>query len=270
MPLFENQYRLYLDESGDHSSVHDSLIEKRYLGLTGVSFAHGSHKVFRSALDTLKEDLCGDIDAFIHREDLVGRRNGFEFLNDDSQRHVFNDRLFTELRAAECSVVTIVIDKRTHGAKSYRRLRHPYHYCLHALIERYVEMLERADSIGDVMAESRGAEEDRSLKAAYASVYANGTRLCHRSRVRARLSSGDIKIKGKQSNIAGLQIADLFAYASTRDVLHVYRFHSKYDISRLKAFDREILKILQDKYHGLRLKAFAKPFINGNGRHILT
>ena len=72
------------------------------------------------------------------------------------------------------------------------------------------------------MAESRGAQEDRKLKEAYRVFYENGDTFLRKSIAQSTLTSREIKIKKKEANIAGLQLADLLANPLTRDVLHAY------------------------------------------------
>jgi hypothetical protein len=60
------------------------------------------------------------------------------------------------------------------------------------------------------------------------------------------LTSKEIKIKRKSDNIAGLQLADMFAHPLTREVL---LRHGRIDKSEVAgAFEREIITLAQAKY----------------------
>ena len=58
---------------------------------------------------------------------------------------------------------TVIVDKKALKEK-YQTPQHPYHYGLETLIERYVAWLEAKQSIGDVIAETRGGTKDRPLE----------------------------------------------------------------------------------------------------------
>ena len=59
------------------------------------------------------------------------------------------------------------------------------------------------------------------------------------------ITSNELKIKTKQNNIAGLQLADLVAHPSRREILLLNkRIEEKSD----KPFSNEIIRIIQDKY----------------------
>ncbi|MGQ9666008.1 MAG: hypothetical protein ACUVWB_01725, partial [Anaerolineae bacterium] len=103
----------------------------------------------------------------------------------------------------------MVIDKQAHINRYGNAAHHPYHYCLTVLLERYCGFLNHLHANGDVMGESRGGAEDQQLKAAYQSVYENGTKSHEPTFFQRALTSKELKLKPKSANIAGLQIADL-------------------------------------------------------------
>jgi hypothetical protein len=107
--------------------------------------------------------------------------------------------------------VCVIIDKREH-IDSYANPWHPYHFCLSALLDRYCGWLNHYNAVGDVMAESRGREEDLRLKQAYRTVHGSGTWQFGRDHHQRALTSGEIKMQPKRANIAGLQLADVLAY----------------------------------------------------------
>ncbi len=220
--------RLYIDESGDHSPCADEDgIGKRYLGLVGVMFERGAtYEGFAADLEALKKKhFHSDPDdpLVLHREDIVYRRGPFWRLKDEAVAKAFDNDLAAFIESASCTVIAVVIDKATHSKKTYRHLRHPYHYCLQALLERYCGLLNLKGWTGDVVAESRGKTEDRALKEAYTSVHQWGTSYLKSADAQKALTTREIKLKPKGQNIAGLQLADLLANPLTRDVLVLYR-----------------------------------------------
>jgi hypothetical protein len=73
--------------------------------------------------------------------------------------------------------------------------------------------------VGDVLAESRGGREDRLLKDSYSRVYERGAWQRRSDFFQQSLTSGQLKLKPKSANIAGLQLADLLGNPVRRSML---------------------------------------------------
>jgi hypothetical protein len=161
------RYRLYLDESGDHSTSDPADIGKRYLGLVGVAFKQDApsgkeapYRSFAVSLDAFRRNIFGEDPPILHREEIVSRSGDFSVLRDRETRERFDEGLFNVFQSSKCWIISVVLDKHEHGKAAYRAVRHPYHYCLHAVMERYCGYLRLYGHTGDVMAESRGRVED--------------------------------------------------------------------------------------------------------------
>jgi hypothetical protein len=87
------------------------------------------------------------------------------------------------------------------------------------LLERFVLFLYYGKHRGDLMVESRGGTEDGKLKDSYSRLYAVGTDNIPASRWQTCLTSSELKAKPKSANVAGLQLADLIAHPSRREML---------------------------------------------------
>lgn len=142
-------------------------------------------------------------------------------------------------------LITVVLDKKAHIKKYEDAAFHPYHYCLSVLLERYCGLLNFHNSRGDVMAESRGGEEDKKLKIAYINIYDNGTWFRSSNFFKNVLTSKEIKIKPKTTNISGLQLADLIAYPIKRNILIEKGKLINTDI----VFGDEIYKAIENKFN---------------------
>jgi hypothetical protein len=95
------------------------------------------------------------------------------------------------------------------------------------------------------MAESRGGTEDRQLGAAYRTLYEGGTYFHDAAFFQRALTSKEIKLKPKQANIAGLQIADLLAYPCKQEILVA---QGKIEDPG-EVFGREICRCVAPKYN---------------------
>ncbi|MDL1915871.1 DUF3800 domain-containing protein [Anaerolineae bacterium CFX4] len=173
-------------------------------------------------LEALKEryfDSHPDDPVVLHRKEVMNRKYPFAALRDPKIEREFNTDLLTLLGQWNYTVVTVTLDKLEHKNRYSVWRFHPYHYCLHVLLERYVSFLEQVSSVGDVMSESRGANEDRKLKSSFEKFFDHGTDYLDVNRLQACLSSRQLKVKQKSNNIAGLQLADLLAHPSFKSAL---------------------------------------------------
>jgi hypothetical protein len=98
---------------------------------------------------------------------------------------------------------------------------------------------------GDVLAESRNKKENNRLKKEFHKLYENGTQHIAPSEISEVLTSKEIKIKSKENNIAGLQLADLLAHPSRREILLEKQM---IEDSRKNIFAEKIVDILKTKY----------------------
>lgn len=216
-------FRLFIDEAGNgdlKGAATDPNV--RYLGLTGVLTRQVTHNgLIQPQLDELKSELFGHsptTPVVLHRRELVRREGAFAVLRDPGKAAVFNSRLMDLFTGWPYLVITVLIDKKAH-LEAYEVWHYdPYHYCMLCLIERYVMYLRAHKWRGDVMIGARFKSADKKLKASFARIYQDGTDNIRPLHVREALLSGDIQMKPKSENVAGLQMADLFAHPSARSM----------------------------------------------------
>lgn len=216
-------YRLYVDEVGNHDLTHADDPNQRFLSLTGVILESGyTLEVLLPEMEEIKRRFFQhdpDEPVILHRKELINKRPPFHTLRDAAIERQFNTILLTALARWDYQVATVVIDKKAHRDKYLRWHYHPYHYCLAVLLERFLLFLHYGGHRGDVMVESRGAREDGKLKDSYTRLYERGTDHIAAEVWQERLTSCELKVKPKKANIAGLQLADLLAHPSRREVL---------------------------------------------------
>ncbi|HTV48295.1 MAG TPA: DUF3800 domain-containing protein [Phycisphaerae bacterium] len=209
------RYRLYIDESGDHTYRRLDEFAHKYLALLGAWFEQpGPYSRFADSLENFKLDIFGprpDKPVILHRSDIINYKGAFGILRDPTIKARFDNDLISLLGAADFHFICVLIDKQKH-IQQYADPFHPYHYCLAAMLDRYSGWLNFGNCVGDVMAESRGKEEDIQLKQAYRRVYESGTLIFPREHHQRALTSKDIKLQTKNKNIAGLQLADMLAH----------------------------------------------------------
>ena len=88
---FEDRYRLYLDESGDHVFREISSPAHRYLCLLGCWFSNPDYTDFHTVLEALKTRHLPhhpDDPVVLHREDMINARKAFKNLRDPATREI--------------------------------------------------------------------------------------------------------------------------------------------------------------------------------------
>lgn len=214
------KYRIYIDEVGNPDLKSSNLKDHRFLCLTGAIMELGYVRdVVQPDLDKLKKVFFTsdpDEPVILHRKEILYKKGPFYVLKDEKLEKQFNTQLLELLNSWEYSVIGVVIDKKEHNDRYSIWKYDPYHYCQEILLERYKLFLDINDAVGDVMIESRGGAEDRRLKKSFRTLMDNGTHNINPEQLQKNLTSKELKVKTKKSNIAGLQIADLLAHPTRR------------------------------------------------------
>jgi hypothetical protein len=213
---FEERYRLYLDESGDHVFRNLHVVQYRFLCLLGCWFRNPDYLGFHATLENLKARYFphhpDEPPVVLHRADIINARQAFKNLQNPKIRARFDEDLLRIIGKTDFRVVAIVIDKLALHQAYAEAAAHPYHLGLGFLLQRYAGYLNHINRIGDVMAEARGGKEDRLLKESYTRVYEHGVWMRGGHAFQAALSSRELKLKLKSANIAGLQLADILGH----------------------------------------------------------
>ncbi|MBI4463624.1 MAG: DUF3800 domain-containing protein [Acidobacteria bacterium] len=255
------KFRMYVDEVGNADLESSDNPNHRFLSLTGVILdLQYVESTLHPQMEALKACYFGshpDEPVIFHRKEMVNEKPPFQALKDSKIRESFDHNLLSLMGAWECTVITVCLDKKKHR-ETYTVWRYdPYHYCLAVLLERFVFFLNRARSQGDVLAESRGGKEDMRLKAAFRRIWEQGTDYVEPNQFQNALTSRELKVKLKANNIAGLQLADLFAHPSRNEILKEQGLLG----STLGPFGKQVIEILQAKYDRMEGRVFGKKFL---------
>jgi len=259
------RYRLYIDESGDHTYSTVDEPEKRYLGITGVIFESEYYRSnFHQQFEDFKQKYfphSPDEPVILHRKELIGRHGPFWRLRNAEREKAFNEDFLKLLQEKDYLVVSVVIDKKTHVERYKESALHSYHYCLVAMLERYCGFLNFFNAQGDVIAESRGGKEDMQLKEAYQRAYESGTQFRGPEFFQKTLTSKEIKVKPKSANIAGLQLADLLAHPCKNEILFEQKRIDKWE----EVFGTKVCQCVSKKYNRHvfqnRVQGYGKVFL---------
>jgi hypothetical protein len=260
---FEDRYRLYVDESGDHVFNHLDKPSHRFLCLLGCWFRNPEYLTFHDRVEAFKKTHLPhhpDDPPILHREDIINRRGYFTHLQDAAKAQAFDDALLEIIRAGSFRVVAVVIDKLTLQQKYGDAAAHPYHLAMGFMLQRYCGYLNQINRVGDVLAESRGGREDRLLADSYSRIHAQGVWQTSAGHFQQALTTKQLKIKNKSANTAGLQLADLLCHPVRQLILKEAGFAAE----PAAPFAARILAVVETKwnrhlYDG-RIEGYGKVF----------
>jgi hypothetical protein len=264
---YDERFRLYIDESGDHVFNHLDHPAHRYLCLLGVWFKNPDYESFHRNLEQLKKEVFDphpDDPVILHREDILHHRGVFLSLRDPKREQLFDERLLAIIGAANFRIVAVVIDKKAllDQIGSLDGTLHPYNMGVKFLYEQYKDYLVHIKRCGDVMAESRGGKEDRLLKRVYEAlgIATWGWQPQGGGPFQTAITSKEIKVKPKSANISGLQLADLLAHPCRHDILREFGRTAQ----EPGPFARRLLATIEDKFH----RHLHSGEVKGTGKHL--
>ncbi|WP_315743596.1 MULTISPECIES: DUF3800 domain-containing protein [unclassified Bradyrhizobium] len=216
--------RLFIDEVGNADVKTPS---ERFLSVTGIiTKVHGHQNIITPEIEKLKKDLFNHDPitnpVILHRKEIVRKEKPFGSLQDLAVNAEWETRILGLIETLPYIAVTVIIDKLEHQKKYQVWHFNPYHYCMTALVERYVLWLNAHNLIGDVVAEPRFKLVDKKLKAAFQHFYYEGTDNIPSAIVQARLTSHELKFEPKSSNICGLQLVEMIAHPSHHNLRSTY------------------------------------------------
>ena len=207
-------YRIYIDESGDHSYRGLENLGRRYLGLIGLVFQKAEYDpAIPLELEALKRrHFLVDVDypLVLHRRDILERRTNFWVLRDSSRNRAWEDDLTDFLGRCPMQVFTAVVDKRAR-IENYGDVRtNPYALALADLLDRVGFWLaSRKDGTADIMLESRESKNDSALVRSYTRLRIPESRSLSPEQFTAVYPGESLLCRNKEHNVAGLQIADI-------------------------------------------------------------
>ena len=256
-----SKFRMYIDEVGNSDIGHSDNPNHRFLSLTGIIISLDYVKdVLHPEMEAMKVKHFGahpEDPVIFHRKELLNAKPPFQCLRDSKTWAIFDNELLGFLKKWQYTVITVCLDKKKHR-DTYTVWRYdPYHYCLMVLLERFNFWLNRENSMGDVMAESRGGKEDMRLKDSFHRLLKQGTDYVDPDQFQKSFTSRQLKVKPKSANVSGLQLADIIAHPSRAEILDIERLLGR----PLASFSKKVIGLLQEKYDRQGERIFGRKFI---------
>jgi hypothetical protein len=208
--------RLFIDEVGNDDV---KTREEQFLSITGIiTKKRGHDHIITPEIEGLKTDLFGHHPitnpVILHRREIVRKEAPFQALQSPEINAQWQTRILGLIQTLPYIAITVLIDKHAHVQRYPVWHFNPYHYCMRAIVERYVLWLNRHGLTGDVVAEPRFKKVDMALKKSFAYIYNHGTEHIPPKIIQKRLTSHEIKFDPKANNVCGLQLVEMIAHPS--------------------------------------------------------
>lgn len=227
-------YKLFIDESGDHSL--DSINEDfPIFALLGIVIDNDNYKKLEESVNKFKIKYFKTTEIILHSRDIRKCEGPFSVLFNLKVKESFYKDLNNIITNAKMTLVSSAILKGRHIEKYGKLADDPYEIALTFVLER---ALYEFDSRGinsktEVIIESRGKKEDATLAQRYNHLLYKGSGLVLPSRFVSKYQE-EITFKKKRENDIGLQIADLCIYPIARKVLYPKEPYPSFDIVKTK------------------------------------
>jgi len=224
-----SDYIVYVDESGDHSL---SSIDPQYpifvlafCIFNKQSYTHSLVQKFKQ----VKFEYFGHDMVVLHENEIRKDKGAFRLLRPKEVKDEFVGRLSRIIEEEEFTVIAAVI-RKDKLAERYLNAGNPYHLALAFCMERTYRYLEEhgaTDKNTHIVVERRGKREDDTLELEF-------RRICDGMNYFGKHLPFEIVMAHKQSNSAGLQLADLTARPIGRYILNKQQGNRAFDIIKKK------------------------------------
>ena len=241
-----SDYIIYVDESGDHSLTS---IDNEY-PIFVLAFCIFNKQTYSSSLvqklKHFKFKYFGHDMVVLHENEIRKDKGDFRSLKPKEKKDAFMNELTTLIEEEEFIVIATIIRKDMLKDK-YKKADSPYSLALRFCMERaykYLVSKGQNKKITHIIVEKRGRKEDTSLELEF-------RRICDGDNYDKINLPFEIIMAHKQSNSAGLQLADLIARPIGIKHLRPTQFNRAYDVIETKFYKNKT-----GKEEGYGLKKF--------------
>lgn len=190
-----------------------------------VDYAHIIGPLFKE----LKFKFFGHDLTILHTREIRKSQNDFSILLNENIRLEFFKHLNQIMEQIPLTIVASIIDKQELKAND-SQLTNPYHLALRFCLEKTMMFFhdeEQRNRQTFVIVEERGKEEDRQLRSEFQAIV-NGENLLS---IKIPMQ---VRFANKQTNVIGLQIADLIAHPIGRHLMNPNQNNRSYEILKKK------------------------------------
>ena len=227
-----SDYIIYVDESGDHSL---SSIDKDYPVFVLAFCIFKKESYTNHAVRKLKEfkfKHFGHDMVVLHENEIRRDKGFFKNLKSKQLKQDFMNELTQIIEEENFTIIATAIKKEN---LLELKSNHPYDLALRFCMERaysYLKKSGQADKITHIVVEKRGQKEDEELELEFRRI--NGGNNPKHTNMRFEMIMAH-----KQSNSAGLQLADLVARPIGINILRPKQENRAYKIIEKKFYKKK-------------------------------
>lgn len=211
---------VYLDETGTPNRGN---ADERFpvFGVSAVIVPEVGQAQLIAALNAFKLRYWPHEGVVLHSSEINKKEGPFGMLRDAGRLRGFIEQLNAVLAADYYQAILVGMRKQAYYDRYGARAAAPYELCLALLLERLGHMARAQGSrTFRLIAESRGRQEDAALDACFRQLAAGDVGSLHWLHPEHWQGVAfELDFQAKRANIAGLQVADLIAYALAQHLL---------------------------------------------------
>jgi len=238
MSVKNNQYKLFIDESGTASLKDKGSV--LYI-LAGCSIEEGDRNEVKIKADQIKYKYWGRTDIIFHSREIGRRQNNFKIFKDKKLYDNFLKDIKGFLLDAKFKMFFIILDKKKLRKLSWNQVK-IYKETSKLMIHNFLLALLAIDSRGKIIVESATSEKDFHFHRALGIFLSEGIKnpKIDFSLVQEKITS--ISFVSKKNHDIEEQIADLLAYGAKCKYLK-NKLNRKYESLVVNILERKIFKI---------------------------
>lgn len=227
-----SDYIIYVDESGDHSLTS---VDKDY-PIFVLAFCIFKKDLYTEnavrKLKAFKFDHFGHDMVILHENEIRRDKGFFKILKTKELKQNFMNELTSIIEEEEFTIIATAIRKEhlyQHKANN------PYDLALRFCMERaydYLHQKHQNDKITHIVVEKRGQKEDEELELEFRRINSGH----NQKNIMMRF---EIIMAHKQSNSAGLQLADLVARPIGLSILKPEQSNKAFEIIKKKFYTKK-------------------------------
>lgn len=205
MAINNTEYILFLDES--NVTVHNP-----YLLLGGIVISRKEYKdkLIPNIIDC--KSVLSNSNVVLHYTDIVKKQNDFACMcSNPNLCNAFWDKMKKGLTDSDFNVLSSYIDVKKYNEEYPKNISHDcYELLFSTVINNYIHFLQKHNSRGSIIFESREETQNRKIQQYYFHILKYGTNIYQSSAVEKYITTTSFLVK--EENCIGLQVADLVAY----------------------------------------------------------
>lgn len=222
-----SDYIVYVDESGDHAM--GASIDKSFPIFVLAFCIFKKDEYANTAIPEMKKlkfKYFGHDIVNLHEREIRKAKNKFSFLVNAELRESFFCDLNKMIETSPFTVISTVIRKNEMLCQT----KNPYNLAMQFCLERLYKYLKSKGESGKtvhIIFERRGENEDKNLELEFRRIVAKGN-------LDGATYPFEIEFATKQTNSAGLQLADMVARPIGISILHPNQKNRAYRIIEKK------------------------------------